>query len=104
MSGFIKQTFIVPLLVLLCFFYHAVAKVFSGPVKCVSMKNQQFKIRLTLIDLNLDELHYHSFIISINRCHGSCNTVEDPFCRICVHNRIEDLNLKVLDPMDPRYS
>ena len=31
----------------------------------------------------LDELHYYPFIISLDRCDGSCNTVEDPLGRIC---------------------
>ena len=35
----------------------------------------------------------------MNRCNESCNTVEDPFCRICVHNKIEDVNLKVFNPI-----
>lgn len=61
------------------------------------MKNQQCKIRSTLIALNLDELHYGSFIISINRCDGSCNTIEDPFCRAFFPNKIEDVNLKIFN-------
>ena len=35
----------------------------------------------------------------MNRCNESCNTVEDPFGRICVHNKIEDVNLKVFNPI-----
>ena len=87
------------------FFYTQLAFVFQifmlssklRTIKFVSMKNQQCKIRSTLIDLNLDELHYGSFIISINRCDGSCNTVEDPFCRTFFPNKIEDVNLKVFN-------
>ena len=48
-------------------------------------------------DLNLDELHYYLFIISMNRCDGSCNTVEDPFARIYVPNKMEYMNPKVLN-------
>ena len=54
-------------------------------------------LRPTLVDLSIDELHYYPFIISMNRCDGSCNTVEDPSGRICVPNKMEDLNLKVLN-------
>ena len=32
-------------------------------------------------------------LISVNKCGGSCNTIEDPFGRICVPNKIEDVNL-----------
>lgn len=38
-----------------------------------------------------------SIIISMNRCNRSCNTVEDPFARICVPNKIEGMNLKVFN-------
>ena len=39
-------------------------------------------VRPTLINLNPDELLYYPFVISMNKCDGSCNTVEDPFGRI----------------------
>ena len=34
-------------------------------------------------------------IISMNMCNEICNTVEDPFGRICVYNKIEDKIPKV---------
>ena len=61
------------------------------------MNNQRSMIRPTPTDLNLDELHYYPLIISINRCYRNCNTVQDPFGRICVPNKIEDLNLKIFN-------
>ena len=48
-------------------------------IKCVSMNNQPYVVRLTLVDLNLDKLHYYSFVISMKKCDGSCNTEMDPF-------------------------
>ena len=33
----------------------------------------------------------------MNRCDRSCNTEEDPFARICVTIKIEDVNLKVFN-------
>ena len=50
--------------------------------KCASINNQQWMIRSTFVDLNLDELYYHSFAISINRCNDNCNIAEVPFGRI----------------------
>ena len=41
----------------------------------------------------LDEFHYYSFMVSIDR--RSCNTIEVPFSTICLPNKIEDVNLKV---------
>ena len=51
----------------------------------------------TIIDLNPDGHHYYPFIISLDKCDESCNTVEDPFGIIYVTNKIEDVNLKVSD-------
>ena len=75
----------------LLFFYGSLA------IKCISMNNQPCLVRVTLIDVNLDELHYYLFVISMNRCDGSCSTVEDPFGGICVPNRMEDVNLKLFN-------
>ena len=59
------------------------------------MKKQFF--RPTFIDLNPDKLHYYPFIISINSCNGSCNSIEDPFGWIYAPNKMDDVNLKVFN-------
>ena len=61
------------------------------------MNNWQYMVRQMLLNLNLDGLQYYPFIISIDRCNGSCNIVEDLLCKICVYNKIEDVNLKVFN-------
>ena len=55
------------------------------------MNNQQCMVRRTIISLKLDELYFCSFIVSLETCNGSCNSVEDPFGRICVPNKMEDV-------------
>ena len=55
--------------------------------------------RFIKIHLNLDKLHYYLFIISMNRCNGSFNSIEDPFGRICVPKRMKEENTsKTKDP------
>ena len=49
------------------------------------------------IDLNPHELHYYPFTICLDRYDGSCNTVEDPFGRICVSKKIGDVNFEVFN-------
>ena len=90
MLKFIKQTYIVLLLLLLGFGR-------SLATKCPSMNNQPCTPRLSLIDLNPDELPYYPFMVSLDMCAGSCSTVEGPFGRICVPNKIEDVNLNIFD-------
>ena len=81
------------------YWYCFVGSLAAGKViKCVlSKNNQQCMIRITLIDGNLDGLHYYPFVISMNSCDESCNTAEDPFGRIFASNKMEDLNLKVFN-------
>ena len=55
MSGFIKQRFMVLVLLLLCFGE-------SLAIKCVSNNNQPYLVRSTLIVLTLDELNNYPFI------------------------------------------
>ena len=52
--------------------------------------------RPTLVDLSLDECNqgsrYYSFMVNLDRYKGSCNTLENIFCRMCVPNKPEDVN------------
>ena len=53
----------------------------SSHIKCVSLTNQKCKIQPTLINLHSDEysqeIHYYSFTFKLDRCVGSCNTLND---------------------------
>ena len=82
MPGLNRQSFIIIMLMLLGF-----VRLLS--IKYVSMNSHQCMVRPTLIDLNLDEFHYYPFIISMNRCDKSFNTVEDPFVKICIPSKID---------------
>ena len=46
--------------------------------KCASLNNQSCIARITLIDGKPDELPYHPFLVSVNKCGGSCDTIDDP--------------------------
>ena len=49
----------------------------------------------TLINLhpNEQEFHYYSFSVKLERCVGSCNTINDLSNKACVPNKSEDLNI-----------
>ena len=55
--------------------------------------------KLTLIDLSNDQLPSYPSINSMNRSNRSCNTIEDPFGRMFVSNKIgkKYVNLKVFN-------
>ena len=44
----------------------------------VSMNNQECKIRPEIINLNTNEPLCYPYSIKINKCKGSCNTINDP--------------------------
>ena len=67
--------------------------------KCVSSSNQKCMIQPTFINLHPNEysqeFHYYLFTVKLNKCVGSCNTLNDLSNKVCVPNKTEDLNLNV---------
>ena len=53
----------------------------------------------TLINLHPNEysqkFHYYPFAVNLDRCVGSCNTLNDLSSEVCGPNKTEDLNLSV---------
>ena len=41
--------------------------------------------------------HYYPFAIKLDRCVGSCNTINDLSNKVCVPNKPEDLNLSLFN-------
>ena len=68
-------------------------------LKCVSMSNQECKIRPEIINLNTNEPMFYLYNIKINKCKGSCKTINDPYAKICVPYQIKDTNVKVFNLM-----
>ena len=52
--------------------------------KCISMNNQDYKIRPEIINVNSNELLFHPYSIKVNKCSGSCNNINDPYSKLCV--------------------
>ena len=46
-------------------------------LECVSMNNQKCKIRSEIINGNSNEPVLYPYSITINKCKGSCNTIND---------------------------
>ena len=73
---------------------------------CIKLSNQKCKIQPTLINLHLNEysqeFHYCPFAVKLDRCVGSCNTLNDLSNKICIQNKTEDLNLSIFK-RDYRY-
>ena len=50
----------------------------------MSLNNETCMIMPTVIDLNPVELNYYPFKISIDKCNGIYNAVDDSSLKICV--------------------
>ena len=68
-------------------------------LKCVSINNQECKPRTKLIDVNSNEPMFHPFSIKVNKCSGSCNSINDPYAKLCVPDISKNINVKVFNLM-----
>ena len=68
MFGFIKKVFVIAMTF---FSWNA--------LKCVSMNNQECKIRPVVMNINSNETLFYPYNILVNKCSGSCNDVNN-FC------------------------
>ena len=66
-------------------------------LNCTSMKNQECKVRLEIINVNNKEPVFYPISIKTSKCGGSCNNINGPYAKICVSNVIKDLNVKVFN-------
>ena len=67
----------------------------STPLKCVSMNNQECKVRPEIVNVNSDEPVFYPFSIKTSKCSGSCNNINDPYGKMCVPDVVKSLNVKV---------
>ena len=92
MFGIIKKMIFVLLSSIVNAFSHA---------KCISLSNKKCMIQPTLINLHPNkysqEFHYYPFSVKLDRCVGSCNTLNDFSNKVCIPNKTEDLNLSVFN-------
>ena len=70
MFSLIKQVFIVLL---------SITKV-SDQTKCLSITDEACRVTPILIDLNPVRLTYYLFMISLDKCSGSCNVLSPKIC------------------------
>ena len=72
---------------------------FTNSLDCVSMENQECKIRPEIININSNNPIFYPFSIKINKCSGNCNNINNPYAKICVPDVIKNLNVKVFNLM-----
>ena len=75
MFSFIKQVFIV-----LLSFSSSLVCVAIVRTKFLSLNNELCMVKSSPIDLNLVELKYSLFMISLDKCSGNCNILSPKIC------------------------
>ena len=88
MFDFAKKTFFLGLTIL---------SIFTGvnSLSCISMINQERKVRPQIVNVTSNDPVFFSFIIKTSKFSGSCNNINDPHAKICVPDVIKNLNIKV---------
>ena len=74
--GFVKKVFFVGLTILSSFPNEI-------PLNCFSIKNQECKTRLQVINVNSNNPIFYHFSIKTSKCSGNCN-INNPYANICV--------------------
>ena len=68
-------------------------------LECVSINNQECKVRPEIVNVNSNEPIFYPFSIRTSKCSGSCNNINDPYAKLCVPDVAKNLNVKVFNLM-----
>ena len=93
MFGFIKKVFFTAMSFL------SFNPLNVNSLECVSMNNQEYKIRAKIIDINNNQPVFYPFSIKVNKCSGDCNNINDPYAKLCVPSSIKNVNVRVFNLM-----
>ena len=91
MFSFVKKAFVLGLTFL--------SSSITGALNCVSMNNQECKVRPEIVDVSSNNPIFCPFSVKINRCSGNCDSINDPYAKICVPDIVKNLNVKVFNLM-----
>ena len=75
----------------------SIASNYKETIKCISLTNRPCQGRL--VNINFDKTFFYPFIVNINNCGGNCNTIDDPYARVHVPNKVKNINAKVFNSM-----
>ena len=75
-------------------FFSSVSSV--NPLKCVSMNNQECKVRPEIVNVNSNDPAFFPFSIKTSKCSGSYNNINYPYAKLCIPDVVRNLNVKFL--------
>ena len=62
---------------------------FIKKMKLISLNNRTGQTRPTLVGINSNKTNFYQFNVSVNKCGGSCSTIEDPYVPVCVPKQVK---------------
>ena len=70
-----------------------------GALECVSVVNQKCMPRPKILNVNegIGEALFYPYNVLVNKCSGSCDTLDNPISKICVPKIIKNVNTKVFN-------
>ena len=68
-------------------------------LSCISMNNQECKVRPQIVNVNGDDPVFFPFSIKTSKCSGSCNNINNPYAKLCVPDVVNKLNDRVLNTL-----
>ena len=92
MFAFVKKAFFAGLTILSSF-----TRVNS--LSCISMNNQECKVRPQIINVNNNEPVFCPFSIKTSKWGSSCKNINDPHAKMCVPDVAKNLNVKLFNLM-----
>ena len=66
-------------------------------LNCVSVNNQECKVRPEIININSNEPSFYPYSVKISKCCGKCNNMNDPYAQLCVPDVVKNMNVKVFN-------
>ena len=63
-------------------------------LSCISMNNQECKVRPQIVNINGDDPVFFPFSIETSKCSGSCNNFNNPLTKLCVPDVVKNLTPK----------
>ena len=66
-------------------------------LECVSVVNQKCMPRPKILDVNegVGEALFYPYNVLVNKCSGSCNTLDNPMAKLCVPGIVKRVNMQV---------
>ena len=66
-------------------------------IECVSVVNQKCMPRLKILGVNegVGEALFYPYNVLVNKCSGSCDTINNPMAKLCIPDIVKRVNMQV---------